>query len=95
MSYKITTADFEAISRFQEAYPTWWFRVGVCDLTRDFTCAPQAISPEAAKIKIGNIWDEGFSCDHRGSIADAIEDVMGQIEGGVQAIINHQGVEHE
>lgn len=76
----MTEEDIEALNRFIEKYPTWWWRIGWCNFSRDFDCAPQADSPEAAWIEIDNIWDNGFTCDHFGSIADAINDVMRQIK---------------
>ena len=78
--YKITLADINALYLFQIAYPTWWFTVGVCDLTRDFSCAPQETSPEIKYAQIGNQWDQGFHVDHRGSISDAVLNVMKQIK---------------
>ena len=80
----ITQKDLNALNKFLAKYPTWWYKIGVCDYSRDFDCAPQAHSPEAKYIKVGNIWDNGFSCDHKGSIADAIYDVMEQIEEEVK-----------
>lgn len=83
--YKITLHDVTAISLFQQAYPNWWFTVGVCDLTRDFSCAPQETAKEIKHAQIGNIWDTGFHCDHKGSVADAIVHVMKQIKEATQA----------
>lgn len=76
----MTDEDLISLKSFLEKYPTWWYRIGVCDLTRDFTCAPQLHSPEAKYIKIDNIWDNGFDCMHNGSIADAIRQVILDIE---------------
>lgn len=77
----LTQKDIDALDTFGIQYPTWWWKLGYCDLTRDFDCAPQAHSPEMALSKQrGDVWDAGFSCDHTGSFADAIYDVMRQIE---------------
>jgi hypothetical protein len=76
----MTEEDLKALAAFKEKYPSWWFTIGVCDLTRDFSTAPQERSPEAEFIVIGNDFDCGFHCDHEGSIADAIRNVMDQIE---------------
>ena len=76
----MTDEDLKALEEFTERYPTWWYKIGVCSLTRDFDCAPEGHSPEAKYIKVGNVWDNGFSCDHFGSLSDAIMDVMEQIE---------------
>ena len=75
--------DLVALAKFKSKYPTWWYTIGVCDLSRDFTCAPQAHSPEMKRkdATVGSVWDKGFMCDcEGGSIADAINDVMTQIE---------------
>lgn len=77
------TLDMEAIHAFQTKYPTWWFTIGWCDLTRDFTCGAQKHSPEMPLIE--KLYNDGFdcqdfSCDSDGSISDAIYDVMKQIE---------------
>jgi len=78
------TLDLPALQKFKEKYPTWWFRIGWCDLTRDFSCAPQSHSPEIDYIKYaGDVWDSGFHCDHEGSLSDAIYDVMDQIEAAL------------
>lgn len=76
----IKESDVKALEEFCSKYPTWWYKIGVCDLTRDFDCAPQGNSPEIKYIESGLWVDDCFSCDHHGSIADAIYDVMGQIE---------------
>jgi len=73
--------DFEALQDFTSSYPTWWWKIGYCTLTRDFDAAPQAHSPEMKLSEhAGDIWDNGFSCDSSGTIADAIYNVMDQIE---------------
>jgi hypothetical protein len=79
--------DMLALSKFQSKYPTWWFSIGWCDLTRDFSCAPQSNSPEIKYIKhSGDCWDAGFHCDSQGSVSDAIYDVMEQIESALKEI---------
>lgn len=72
--------DIMMLEKFCDKYPTWWYKIGVCDLTRDFDCAPQEKNPEAKYIKHGNIWDSGFSCDLQGSVSNAISHVMMDIE---------------
>lgn len=77
----LSTADLNALNLFLSLYPTWWWKIGVCDLTRDFDCAPQAHSPEM-KFKgatVGSVWDSGFHCDHTGTVADAIKHVIAEI----------------
>ncbi len=80
----ITQNDLKALSEFLEKYPTWWYTIGVCDRSRDFTCAPQAHSPESALIDEKDLlncpFNSGFMCDHEGTIADAIHEVMKEIE---------------
>lgn len=76
----LTIADLAALNEFLTLYPTWWWKIGVCDLTRDFDCAPQGHSPEVHLIRAGNVWDDGFHCDHTGTVADAIHHVMAEIE---------------
>lgn len=74
-------ADLKALSKFKALYPTWWYKIGWCDVSRDFDCAPQGHSPEIKYIKKpGDCWDAGFSCDHKGTLADAIHHVIDQIE---------------
>lgn len=79
----ITKNDLIALSKFIEKYPTWWYTIGVCDLTRDFTCGAQSYSPEMPKVeeyfKQGKDYQD-FRCDHEGTIADAIRDVMVEID---------------
>lgn len=78
--YKITDKDIVAIKTFEERYPNWWYKIGVCDLTRDFDCAPLTASPQHKYI-IDGVWnDDCFMCDHHGSIADAVYSVMDSIE---------------
>lgn len=79
MSNGLRDKDLILLNSFIEQYPTWWWRLGWCDLSRDFTCAPQGHSPEAIYIKSGNEWDNGFSCDSYGSFADSIAEVMNHI----------------
>lgn len=80
-------ADIEALAKFKKRYPTWWYKIGWCDVSRDFDCAPQGHSPEIVNIKkSGDCWDAGFSCDHRGTLADAINDVMEQIQAAKQQL---------
>ncbi len=81
----------KALAEFVSKYPTWWYTIGICDLTRDFTCAPQSHSPEAKYIQSGNEFDGGFSCDHYGTIDDAIYDVMAQIDEALRAIAKGDG----
>lgn len=73
--------DFEQLEIFISHYPTWWWKIGYCAVSRDFDAAPQAHSPEMKLSKhVGDVWDTGFSCDHPGTIADAIMNVMAQID---------------
>lgn len=72
--------DLKALAEFKAKYPTWWWKIGYCGLTRDFDAAPQSHSPEITYIESGQWPDDAFSCDHEGSIADAIYDVMAQID---------------
>lgn len=76
---QLTAKDLDALQCFRNVYPTWWYTIGVCDRSRDFTCAPQANSPEAPFIEIDNKFNNAFRCDHEGALADAIGDVMEQI----------------
>jgi len=80
----MTPADIRALAEFKAKYPTWWWKVGWCDLTRDFDAAPQGHSPEAKFIRSGNNFDDCFSCDHPGSVADAIYDVIEQINEAIR-----------
>lgn len=79
----ITKNDLKALDLFLTKYPTWWYTIGVCDLTRDFTCGAQSHSPEMPAVEkhfVEGSDYQDFRCDHEGSIADAILDVMQQIE---------------
>lgn len=82
----ITEKDLAALNIFLEKYPSWWYTIGVCDLSRDFTCGPQARSPEIKYAVIGNDFDDGFSSDSHGSIEDAIHTVMGLIEEATREV---------
>lgn len=75
-----TDKDMESIALFRRRYPTWWFRIGWCDVSFDFTCAPQSHSPEAIYIVNGNIFDYGFSFDSKESLSNAILECMGDID---------------
>lgn len=75
-----TDKDMESLYFFMREFPTWWFRIGWCDVSFDFTCAPQSRSPEAKYIKLGNIFDYGFSHDSKESLSDAILTVMSDID---------------
>lgn len=78
---RMTDEDIKALRHFIETYPTWWWKIGHCEVSRDFDCAPQLDSPEINRSQeVGDVWDTGFSCDHKGSIADAIYQVMDDIE---------------
>jgi len=82
----LTAEDLEAIALFEEKYPAWWWKIGVCSLTRDFDAAPEGHAPEIEYIEIGQWPDECFSCDHTGSVADAIHDVMAQIKSEIERV---------
>lgn len=75
--------DLEALQDFLTLYPTWWYRLGYCDHSRDFTCAPQTKSPEIKYANPGNEFDTGFSCDHKGDFADAIYETMKDIKAAL------------
>jgi hypothetical protein len=75
-----TDKDMESLALFRARFPSWWFRIGWCDVSFDFTCAPQSRSPEAKYIKIGNMFDDGFSHDSMESLTDAILTVMSDID---------------
>ncbi len=77
---RLSSTDIAALNAFIDKYPTWWWRIGVCGISRDFTAAPQCYSPEVVYVKIGNVWDSGFSRDSTGSVANAIYDVMNDID---------------
>lgn len=81
----MTDEDLETLNEFIALYPTWWWKIGWCDYTRDFDCAPQGNSPEMMRPDAtpGSIWDEGFSFDSLGTISDAIRNVMKQIKAAL------------
>jgi len=77
----ITLDDLAALQCFRRKYPSWWYKIGVCDVSWDFDCAPQAHSYEMKLSKNpGDIWDAGFSYDSKISLHDAIGIVMKNIE---------------
>ncbi len=83
----LTKKDLIALKRFVDKYPSWWYTIGVCDVSRDFTTAPQGRSPEAKYIRTQperNDFDNGFMCDHEGTVADAIYQVMEDIETAIK-----------
>ena len=77
----LSKEDLKALDEFINKYPTWWYTIGVCDISRDFTCAPQAHSPESKYTKLDQDcpFNSGFMCDHKGTLADAIHEVMKEI----------------
>ena len=75
----MTKQDLAALKTFTDTYPNWWYKIGVCGLTRDFDCAPEGNAKESKYISLNNNFDNGFSCDHTGSLADAINQVMADI----------------
>lgn len=80
----LTDDDLLALSVFKSKYPTWWWKLGWCNITRDFDCAPQSDSPEIGYIKSG-VWpDDVFSADSRGTFADAINEVMADIQREIE-----------
>lgn len=76
--------DFQALQEFREKFPSWWYKIGVCDVSFDFDCAPQARSPEIKFIETMQWSDECFSCDSPESLKDAIYSVMGEIEKAIK-----------
>ena len=79
----LTLEDLYALEEFRRQYPRWWYRIGVCDQSYDFTAAPQADAPEIKHVEINNVWDRGFDCMHPTSLAKAIWQVMEDIESEV------------
>ena len=77
--YNLSKQDLKALNKFIKLYPTWWYTIGVCDISRDFTAAPQGHSPEAKYITHDNKFNVGFMCDSSGTVADAIEQVLEDI----------------
>lgn len=80
----LTEKDIEALKLFTEKYPSWWYTIGVCDISRDFTAGPQSRSPEIKYAHIGNDFDVGFMVDSCGSVADAIKETIDAIEKAIQ-----------
>lgn len=77
---ELTTDDYSALRHFRSQYPTWWYKIGVCDVSWDFDCAPQARSLEIKYIESGQWPDRCFTCDSQISLAHAIYSVMGEIQ---------------
>jgi|AKVG01.1.fsa_nt_gi hypothetical protein len=76
----LTLNDLAALQAFRKKYPTWWYKIGVCDLSWDFDCAPQGHSPEIKYIESG-IWeDDAFMYDSYISLEDAIYNIIYMIE---------------
>lgn len=82
----MTEDDLKALENFKAHYPTWWWKIGWCDVSRDFDAAPQGHSPEIKYIESGQWLDDAFMCDHPGTIADAIYDVMVQIRAALEEV---------
>ena len=76
----LTLDDLEALECFLIKYPTWWYKIGVCDVSWDFDCAPQGHSPEIEYVENGTWEDNCFSYDSKESLLDAIEKVVDEIE---------------
>jgi hypothetical protein len=68
---------YSAIAEFEAALPGWWFSICVCSRSRDASCGPDMAGPDYLLLKQPQ-FDEGFHCDHQGSLADALRDVMQQ-----------------
>ena len=83
---ELSANDMSALATFKAHYPTWWWKLGWCDLTRDFDCAPQARSPEFEYIKGGAWPDDVFTADSRGTFADAIKQVMADIDEAIAKV---------
>lgn len=81
----MTQEDLEALTAFIAKYPNWWWQVGACTITRDFSCAPEPSALEVKYISLGNKFDTGFHTNSRGSIADAITETMRDIESDIKA----------
>lgn len=68
-----------AIAEFETALPGWWWMVGTCNLTRDASCGPDFRDARCSAEDVER-FDKGFHCDHKGSLADALRDVMYQAQ---------------
>lgn len=87
----ITQRDLNALKLFTSLYPDWWYRIGVCDVSRDFTAAPLGHSVDAKHIEFDNEFDNGFDCMHEGDVADAISSVM--VDIAIAIAMKEQGYE--
>jgi hypothetical protein len=67
----------EALQTFKMHFPDWWFTVGTCKLSRHASCGPD-ISGADAHLLEDKRFQEGFHCDHDGTMAEALLDVMNQ-----------------
>lgn len=77
----IKLEDLEALQKFVNEYPNWWYRIGVCKISYDFTAGPESESEYIKFAKTpGDKWDNGFDCMHKDSLKMAIHDVTEQIE---------------
>tara|TARA_B100000686_G_scaffold350343_1_gene446059 strand:+ start:134 stop:418 length:285 start_codon:yes stop_codon:yes gene_type:complete len=76
MNLNINQEALNALHLFRNLYPTWWYTIGMCDVSSDFTAATQSHSPEYKFAEPGNDFDGGFMYDSRVSLADAIKNVI-------------------
>jgi hypothetical protein len=56
----------EAVARFQQELPGWWWKIVSCSISVEADCAPErdSFSIEAAR-KIDKRFDEGFTVELR------------------------------
>ena len=76
----VALADLaNAIADFERALPGWWWSIGSCHVSRDASCGPDRVGPDAHLLS-DRLFDEGFHADLRGdaTVADALRDVMRQ-----------------
>lgn len=51
-----------AILEFQREFHGWWWTVGACQVSRDASCGPTLVAPDAALLQC-KMFDDGFSLD--------------------------------
>jgi len=56
----MTEDDIKPLKAFTDKYPDWWYKIGVCSLSRDFDCAPERNAKESEYVSLNNVLTEAI-----------------------------------
>lgn len=78
----------DAIIRFKQDLPGWWYSIGECQVSCDASCGPTRDSAHIALIAKDKRFDDGFHADlpQPSTLADALDDVRLQALDAIKAV---------